>query len=175
MADTIEKVYCTFQFHKGTIRTIFFQVFSLAFQDFNSIKVQLELHGFFQSLDIREFQFHKGTIRTKDAQQAVNAEQNFNSIKVQLELISPSTSGSSTIFQFHKGTIRTVISITSFLFFANFNSIKVQLELYLHSYLRQSRQNFNSIKVQLEHDSVFRQVFQPLFQFHKGTIRTQYL
>ncbi len=65
-----------------------------------------------------------------------------------------------------------MISITSFLFFANFNSIKVQLELYLHSYLRQSRQNFNSIKVQLEHDSVFRQVFQPLFQFHKGTIRT---
>ena len=78
-------------------------------------------------------------------------------------------------FQFHKGTIRTVISITSFLFFANFNSIKVQLELYLHSYLRQSRQNFNSIKVQLEHDSVFRQVFQPLFQFHKGTIRTNLL
>ena len=34
----------SFQFHKGTIRT---------------------LHSFFQSLDIREFQFHKGTIRTR--------------------------------------------------------------------------------------------------------------
>ena len=35
--------------------------------------------------------------------------------------------------------------------------------------------NFNSIKVRLEHDSVFCKVFQPLFQFHKGAIRTQVL
>ena len=165
-----------FQFHKGTIRTELQVLNLVSLLHFNSIKVQLEPIKSVMTITCTDrFQFHKGTIRTKDAQQAVNAEQNFNSIKVQLELISPSTSGSSTIFQFHKGTIRTVISITSFLFFANFNSIKVQLELYLHSYLRQSRQNFNSIKVQLEHDSVFRQVFQPLFQFHKGTIRTQYL
>ena len=125
-------------------------------------------------LNLVLFQFHKGTIRTELQVLNLVSLLHFNSIKVQLEPIkSVMTITCTDRFQFHKGTIRTVISITSFLFFANFNFIKVQLELYLHSYLRQSRQNFNSIKVQLEHDSVFRQVFQPLFQFHKGTIRTE--
>ena len=35
--------------------------------------------------------------------------------------------------------------------------------------------NFNSIKVQLEHPDFAAQVLAHLFQFHKGTIRTDYL
>ena len=55
-----------FQFHKGTIRTILYQICVLALIYFNSIKVRLE-HG---SVNVTtpdlSFQFHKGTIRTTE-------------------------------------------------------------------------------------------------------------
>ena len=35
--------------------------------------------------------------------------------------------------------------------------------------------NFNSIKVQLEHNMIKVEIIGNLFQFHKGTIRTQNL
>ena len=55
---------------------------------------------------------------------------------------------------------------------SNFNSIKVQLE---HTNFLQGGQpdiNFNSIKVQLELLRVAFVALINLFQFHKGTIRT---
>ena len=183
-----------FQFHKGTIRTILFQVFSLAFQDFNSIKVQLEPGNLFVFLFIL---LH------------------FNSIKVQLELSTVWCCNSSPIFQFHKGTIRTYrcVPVLDYahvfqfhkgtirtpghnhkqLFVTNFNSIKVQLERWGRGVPWTVLWNFNSIKVQL--DSLTKLSFTfllyfnsikvqlertvetclqlpDLFQFHKGTIRT---
>ena len=55
---------CTFQFHKGTIRTQLSSANSPPIIYFNSIKVQLELD--WKSLQplYKLFQFHKGTIRT---------------------------------------------------------------------------------------------------------------
>ena len=54
-----------FQFHKGTIRTSCGCNRLPEYQDFNSIKVQLEpvFEDFLLSTQV--FQFHKGTIRTK--------------------------------------------------------------------------------------------------------------
>ena len=54
-----------FQFHKGTIRTLFADVSSIIIIYFNSIKVQLELEAAgLNPYLMLEFQFHKGTIRT---------------------------------------------------------------------------------------------------------------
>ena len=55
----------------------------------------------------------------------------------------------------------------------NFNSIKVQLELVLLITLFVNLSNFNSIKVQLELSNDRSDTVRYLFQFHKGTIRTQ--
>ncbi len=103
-------VSCTlkFQFHKGTIRTIFSCSTVLSASYFNSIKVRLEptfcqsipsTFSHFNSIKVRlepasiekpicknGFQFHKGTIRTKLSQAFEDCE---------------------NVFQFHKGTIRT--------------------------------------------------------------------
>ena len=77
----------TFQFHKGTIRTLITLSSDVVISHFNSIKVRLEL-----SILAISLQHHM----------------NFNSIKVRLELISRlSISNSLLLFQFHKGTIRT--------------------------------------------------------------------
>ena len=77
----------TFQFHKGTIRTVVTDKTILTNLHFNSIKVQLELQGFRVVFDNSVFQFHKGTIRTN--------RRNRNAL-IQIS------------FQFHKGTIRTL-------------------------------------------------------------------
>ena len=54
-----------FQFHKGTIRTVYRCVEVISDSDFNSIKVRLEqLKVFAADASKLEFQFHKGTIRT---------------------------------------------------------------------------------------------------------------
>ena len=53
-----------FQFHKGTIRTIYKKGGYLWVSDFNSIKVRLELTELSLTHSLRVFQFHKGTIRT---------------------------------------------------------------------------------------------------------------
>ena len=55
--------------------------------NFNSIKVQLELSAALEQLNVEPFQFHKGTIRTA------------------APIVGPAI---SAVFQFHKGTIRTM-------------------------------------------------------------------
>ena len=77
-----------FQFHKGTIRTLFTFRTILGRTHFNSIKVRLELSAYL----LRRF-------RPSD----------FNSIKVRLELPFCVFLPAFLIFQFHKGTIRTLI------------------------------------------------------------------
>ena len=54
----------TFQFHKGTIRTVREAINTLRLLHFNSIKVQLEPSFPRCDPDRHPFQFHKGTIRT---------------------------------------------------------------------------------------------------------------
>ena len=76
--------------------------------NFNSIKVQLELSAALEQLNVEPFQFHKGTIRTVKP----------NRLCLLIWL-----------FQFHKGTIRTPVLIRCTGNSVHFNSIKVQLEL----------------------------------------------
>ena len=96
----------TFQFHKGTIKTI-------------SI--------FIKSTTKPKFQFHKGTIKTATANYLPINCQYFNSIKVQLRLMSLFVNLFVPLFQFHKGTIKTSIAFRLLSLIAYFNSIKVQL------------------------------------------------
>ena len=75
-------------------------------------------------------------------------------------------------FQFHKGTIRTVQRVWIIVLFRHFNSIKVRLEQEIAGSMSVHR-NFNSIKVRLERATLGTRCNRgPLFQFHKGTIRT---
>ena len=80
-------------------------------EDFNSIKVRLELEYIVQYVEENVFQFHKGAIRTLQASGNLNGRTYFNSIKVRLELRTlkacPISFG---VFQFHKGAIRTPTS-----------------------------------------------------------------
>ena len=76
-----------FQFHKGTIRTLF--VNNPAFI-------------------VLRFQFHKGTIRTPMPTPSFARMYYFNSIKVRLERFIERAAGGAATFQFHKGTIRTI-------------------------------------------------------------------
>ena len=100
------------------------------FDNFNSIKVRLELKEEHRKNYLTRFQFHKGTIRTHFPFRGevfevfnfnsikVRLERNvlnmvwiivsdFNSIKVRLELSKFFVGKATTLFQFHKGTIRT--------------------------------------------------------------------
>ena len=57
--------YCAeFQFHKGTIKTLFLNHWGKQIAHFNSIKVQLKLNAEFGLYKSQIFQFHKGTIKT---------------------------------------------------------------------------------------------------------------
>ena len=76
-----------FQFHKGTIRTVYVEKKLSRTDNFNSIKVQLEHRS----------RYPFGMTYS-----------DFNSIKVQLELNVTLHPIANTIFQFHKGTIRTL-------------------------------------------------------------------
>ena len=78
------------------------------------------------------------------------------------------------IFQFHKGTIRTTAIPLQSKKQVNFNSIKVRLERLILLFAIFQSFNFNSIKVRLEHPYSLKQNGGILFQFHKGTIRTQH-
>ena len=122
----------TFQFHKGTIRTLSLRDNLSLSLDFNSIKVRLELIMMsfallmlsdFNSIKVRlepctavrlssprtKFQFHKGTIRTLSRfLLLISHITNFNSIKVRLEQREALSRCEISEFQFHKGTIRTV-------------------------------------------------------------------
>ena len=59
-----QKQRCTFQFHKGTIKTCCSSAHLLYLRDFNSIKVRLKRISKFINKDTVIFQFHKGTIKT---------------------------------------------------------------------------------------------------------------
>ena len=105
-AKTDGRSFQRFQFHKGTIRTIY----------------TLGLFGSYL------FQFHKGTIRTRPLCNVHVQKLHFNSIKVQLEHDSVFCKVFQSLFQFHKGTIRTTSTFLSPTKTCYFNSIKVQLE-----------------------------------------------
>ena len=78
-------------------------------------------------------------------------------------------------FQFHKGTIRTLVFVPVSCLFPDFNSIKVRLEP-TPDFIRYAAYiNFNSIKVRLELIKLnCNDTFNNIFQFHKGTIRTEF-
>ena len=142
---------------------------------FNSIKVRLEHRGLSCCRVQPRFQFHKGTIRTIEVCNSDKSRYNFNSIKVRLEPYAYAVFRSYVSFQFHKGTIRTKANFLPVLILPYFNSIKVRLELLLQVEHQVNHQYFNSIKVRLEPE--FQKICQYgfIFQFHKGTIRTQLL
>ena len=61
-----------------------------------------------------------------------------------------------------------------FIVLLDFNSIKVRLERALDPSCSDSERHFNSIKVRLEPKyEAERYVKRPVFQFHKGAIRTR--
>ena len=78
---------------------------------------------------------------------------NFNSIKVRLKL--------------------TIFSVF-FLLLSNFNSIKVRLKQSHPGHTFDNLPYFNSIKVRLKHVLLINLCGLPIFQFHKGTIKTFY-
>ena len=75
-----------FQFHKGTIRTDYFNGVLPTPQLFQFHKgtIRTLIHLALKTL-IPLFQFHKGTIRTTERVYTPRGLPNFNSIKVQLE------------------------------------------------------------------------------------------
>ena len=86
MSSTLKALTSTFQFHKGTIKTLqLYRKMQTEYANFNSIKVRLKPNGGTDQLAVTKFQFHKGTIKTYWA----NPNETFK------------------IFQFHKGTIKT--------------------------------------------------------------------
>ena len=164
-----------FQFHKGTIKTVYFRAYRGNIPSFNSIKVRLKLDADNYPDEYHVFQFHKGTIKTYE------------------KLF---TLSSKYLFQFHKGTIKTEQSLHYQRLNNGFNSIKVRLKLTFHIATCLLHRCFNSIKVRLKHRIKFRYYkigcsfnsikvrLKPLgsllsgkaalvFQFHKGTIKTE--
>ena len=98
----------SFQFHKGSIRTVLPLLSMPNKYCFNSIKVQLEHTARASYAAMRKvFQFHKGSIRTFTKISDAAAELCFNSIKVQLEPGRFDNQFDGPMFQFHKGSIRT--------------------------------------------------------------------
>ena len=142
----------TFQFHKGTIRTVVNVNSSPDVMYFNSIKVRLEPIPKRLAYASLLFQFHKGTIRTFAGAKAL-------------------VKGFST-FQFHKGTIRTPASTWHKIRLFAFQFHKGTIRTILTNLLRRNISYFNSIKVRLELPAVRVPKDADLFQFHKGTIRT---
>ena len=131
------------------------------------------MNQFQNSRGFKTFQFHKGSIRTIPPVSVRIPLSSFNSIKVQLEPPPPDkkTRGFA-LFQFHKGSIRTRKRHLQETYYPGFNSIKVQLELVSLQVSRQVVDCFNSIKVQLERVRISTKHSKPVFQFHKGSIRT---
>ena len=76
-----------FQFHKGTIKTIYNVYTCNLIFDFNSIKVRLKQYR--HDMDVSHLYY-------------------FNSIKVRLKHVTECTKDVYRIFQFHKGTIKTL-------------------------------------------------------------------
>ena len=102
-----------FQFHKGTIKTVYQVagvIFYRAFQ-FHKGTIKTSLSRLI-GIIIPLFQFHKGTIKTVgDYGAYITPHGGFNSIKVRLKRRYPTILlPSHILFQFHKGTIKTQIS-----------------------------------------------------------------
>ena len=166
---------CTFQFHKGTIRTCCLTRVSSRISYFNSIKVQLEpISTNNDQASISNFNSIKGQLEQISSKKFSLIVRDFNSIKVQLEHSSIITIVYDMLeFQFHKDTIRTFVSCHNIQELGNFNSIKVQLEPTNFQCSLNTILHFNSIKVQLELVGACSPPFRTEFQFHKGTIRTR--
>ena len=77
----------SFQFHKGTIKTMPKRTRTVPLCHFNSIKVRLKRNGSTFNMSSDEFQFHKGTIKTGYKPGHPPVCSNFNSIKVRLKPI----------------------------------------------------------------------------------------
>ena len=101
-----------FQFHKGTIRTLWQTQLRRSIAHFNSIKVQLELAVQPNLLYIfRNFNSIKVQLEHLDGKIRQLENKDFNSIKVQLERAASLQRTALYPFQFHKGTIRTQPSV----------------------------------------------------------------
>ena len=98
-----------FQFHKGTIKTLYiyecFKKYGLFQFHKGTIKTE---SGKWSNYGGMLFQFHKGTIKTSGRKKFSIQQTYFNSIKVRLKLNSLlSGVQQQNVFQFHKGTIKT--------------------------------------------------------------------
>ena len=104
----------SFQFHKGTIRTVYLGLFGEKHFHFNSIKVQLERIATCWWVPSR-VNFNSIKVQLERIKHCFGAEvySYFNSIKVQLEHAIHSKPLCVLSFQFHKGTIRTCRLILS--------------------------------------------------------------
>ena len=120
----------TFQFHKGTIKTIRSCTHALEVLNFNSIKVRLrrrkreakyQKFANFNSIKVRLRQHSRNPVR--------GSYHHFNSIKVRLRRRTRSEATTRPLFQFHKGTIKTLFTDNTIFIDKNFNSIKVRLRL----------------------------------------------
>ena len=118
---------------------------------FNSIKVRLKQDYYSNCLANPLFQFHKGTIKTVHFLYLIILYFNFNSIKVRLKLIS-------------------ALLLTNLWYF---NSIKVRLKPSSRTRHPSFCQDFNSIKVRLKRSCSIGIDRSKIFQFHKGTIKTE--
>ena len=119
---------CSFQFHKGSIKTCYFGEFPTLSTHFNSIKVRLRQstsrafsaeYSYFNSIKVRlrhaDFFDHRWQFGY------------FNSIKVRLRPFVTNGLTPITQFQFHKGSIKTIGDGIQSMTQAHFNSIKVRL------------------------------------------------
>ena len=143
----------SFQFHKGTIKTIDPKLSKRVFDNFNSIKVRLKL-------------------RNVVKEEVCKAD--FNSIKVRLKPSYKFVSASVFQFQFHKGTIKTCVSRCICWWSPYFNSIKVRLKPSLDILpIDFNGFQFHKGTIKTSGRCILRNIY-PEFQFHKGTIKTQY-
>ena len=101
----------SFQFHKGTIKTIDPKLSKRVFDNFNSIKVRLKLRNVVKE-EVCKADFNSIKVRLKldSLHYDSEAKRNFNSIKVRLKPSYKFVSASVFQFQFHKGTIKTCVS-----------------------------------------------------------------
>ena len=142
-----------FQVHKGSIKTCRAVRKCHLYFSFNSIKVRLRRRYSRPLQFLFPFQFHKGSIKTEELAPGYFCDFRFNSIKVRLRLCK-------ITFCVHVDAI--------------FNSIKVRLRLLSVVFVVNLLFNFNSIKVRLRPVySSTKQASETLFQFHKGSIKTQ--
>ena len=128
MSRDCNTTFSLFQFHKGTIKPVVPSFARVSLNNFNSIKVRLNLLVRRVEILIKPwFQFHKGTIKPHSWWLLSFHFLDFNSIKVRLNRLLFLNLSVYEKFQFHKGTIKP--SLLRVLLWAvwNFNSIKVRL------------------------------------------------